>query len=126
MRDRIVGSLAAVFLLGIAGCVSSTLEDTGGGYTLVAILNADGTVTVGNRTVDSKRLVSAIKAAGATRDTAILVRIPADTSKTAIAPLDSQLRTAGFTRILFRGPKHAEVTTTKPARVSDAIPTETH
>lgn len=108
MHGRIVSSWLAVFILTVAGCVSSNMESAGGGYSLTITLNTDSTLTVGSRTVSQDRLVSAVKAAGATRNTSIWVSIPANTPASAIAPIDSKLRTAGYTRILYRGPKHAE------------------
>lgn len=109
MHARMIRLLAACALIGAAGCVSTTTEEVGGINAVVAVLNPDGTCTLGNRTVSKTALAKALKSAGVKTDSTLLIKIPAGTPAATLAPIDSQLRSAGFVHILYRGPRHADV-----------------
>lgn len=53
-------------------------------------------------------LPHALKAAGAGPATPIIVSMDATTPMTAISALTSQLATAGYGCVIFKGPRHAE------------------
>lgn len=114
--------LAACMLIQTVGCVSTTTEEVGGANAVVIVLNTDGTLTIGRKTVARTGLAQALKSAGVRTDSTLLVKIPAGTTPATLGPIDGHLRSAGYTHILYQGRKYADVTAQGQAPVKATPP----
>jgi biopolymer transport protein ExbD len=121
--QRLITALATTFLLAFhtAGCLSATAPD-GAAQALRLTLTASGALLLGETPIPDGQLAAILKKQGATPATAISVEIPAGMPRPRIAALTSQLAAAGYQKVVFKGPRHAETavqrappTSSKPA-----------
>jgi biopolymer transport protein ExbD len=102
--------LAAMFSAALCatGCVSTPAPDDAPSAAVHLTLTAAGTLMFDGKPVPPERLASTLRNAGATPDTAIDVDIPADTPRSRVATLTGQLASAGYRKVVFKGPRHAK------------------
>ena len=100
------GSLLAVLLL--SGCATQR-EPAGGDYDTIRLsMLSSGSIMLDGIPVLPQQLGRKLKRMGATPSTCIKIAVPDNAPKAALSELTVQLATAGFRRILFVRPRHAD------------------
>jgi biopolymer transport protein ExbD len=105
-------SLAAVTVLFLA--VAGKAGETGKadaapqGKTAEITLTPDKQFKVGDDTVTLAKLPDKLRKAGADRTTQILIAIDPSTKQETLKAIAGKLRAAGFTRMMFTKPRHAD------------------
>ncbi len=112
MRTSLVGLLILVFA-STGGCVSTTPDRADG---IHLTLTSVGTLMLDGKVVERSALPGALKSCGASPSTPIIVAIPANTSMKVVSALTSQLASAGYTRVAFTRPRHADAGPSSPAK----------
>lgn len=114
MRHVILAVAAVVIISYGTGC-ATTSRSAGKGLGRIELsLTESGSLILDEKPVAPERLAAALKSYGATPETAILIDIPANTSPTERRLLTSRLATAGFLKVMFKGPRHATATIAPP------------
>lgn len=100
--------------LGLAvtgGCVSTAASDDA---ELRLTLTSGGQVLLNGSAVQPGALPGALKAQGIALDTAIRVAIPASAPMDRVKDLSRRLASAGYRRVVFARPQHADVVADPP------------
>ena len=115
MRYAVTTALALIMVLSGIGCATNG-GTSGGGLEVIGLtLTASGTILLDGKAVAPERLPSKLKSLGATADTLISFSIPADTPPVQLKPLVSRLVSAGFPKVVFKGPRHAAASVLQPS-----------
>lgn len=110
------GAVLILALALLAGCMTSHSADGKPGPEMR--LTSAGTVLFEGKEVQIEQLVKRLRAAGATPDTSLVIDIPAGTLPAHMTSIYKQLAAAGYHKVMFRGPRHAEVSTPSTGRVA--------
>ena len=113
---RYVMAVAFTLILACSGIGCATGRATAGdGLDAIELtLTGSGTLLLDGKAVALERLASKLKSHGATPDTEIRINIPADTSPSQRKSITSRLFSAGFLKVVLRGPRHAEASVVSP------------
>ncbi len=101
----------ASIVLVIACCVATlgcSTSGKGGPSSLRVYVLEDGTFDVNGRVAALSDLGKAVKAAGAKPATSIKVAVPDTASQAEMTRIMSELRRAGYVRVLFTRPRRAQ------------------
>lgn len=99
-----------LMVCGLAGCATRAPAVSGHAAPFELRLTGTGQVLFEGKAVPPEQLVRRLKSAGATADAAIVIDVPGDIPYPRVTTLTSRLASAGYTKILFKGPRHANVT----------------
>lgn len=109
--------LAAVAVLGIAsltGCVSSPATDDSGAVHLTLLPGRR--VRFDGKILGYSALPQALQSRDVARGTPLIVEISPTTAKPDMTALASQLASAGYRTMVFRQPRHVDVTRNTPPK----------
>lgn len=101
--------LSATLAVGSAclcGCVSTPATGSGPVHLAMA---ANGMVVLDGKSIARRNLPHALKSQGISPDTPIVIAIPDSMPMTEVTALTRQLASAGFQRVAFTRPRHADV-----------------
>jgi hypothetical protein len=110
MRIRISLSCAAGLLLagGLAGCVTDPAASAWVGGPIRVTLSPGGTLSVAGQQMDAPTLARTLKRRRVLPETCLQIAVPDGTSTPTLTALTQPLIAAGYRRILFTKPRHAE------------------
>jgi len=121
MKKRIASSclplLAVLSLFFFAGCTTFSRAEALPEIQIEA--KGDGNqFEVQGKVVHRSRLVSALRSAGAGPQTEISILLPSGATTSLMVQVTTDLRKAGFRKILFARPRHISIQTSDPAAAS--------
>jgi len=110
MRNRIALSCAAALLLaaGLAGCVTDPAASAWAADPLHVTLTPGGMLAVAQRQMDVPTFVRTLQRLGVAPETCIQIGVPDGTATEVLTTLTRPLIAAGYRRVLFTKPRHAE------------------
>ena len=105
LRTLLVAGIA-LGLVSLPACVSPPAAGTDPVHLTMI---ANGMILFDGKALDRKALAHALKRQGVSADTPLLVAIPESTPMSEVTGLASQLASAGYRRVVFTSPRHADV-----------------
>lgn len=122
MRRAARAAFALALLLQAATARAETKADSGTAMVEIT-LTADKRFLVHGEETTLGKLPARLKAAGATKSTAIFVAVDKSTPAVTMKAIAGKLKSEGYTRVVFTRPRHAEASVSSNAPSLPAPPT---
>ena len=116
MRHAATATLVLIGVLALTGCATTANSAAKQADTYELRLSPSGTLQFDGKETPVDHLVKQLRSAGATPDSSIVIDIPADTPLSRVTAITGQLASAGYRKIIFKRPRHTEVSVKSAAQ----------